>query len=147
MRGAFGSGSWSLVGAAGARGPVTIELDRGWKAEMLRFPLDGGVRLTSYRWRLRPWLVLGGSMTIVRILGHDLVETQPEWRVGLGPIVMAGATLPVKGRIGVAAALALRWEPRPYRLQVVPEGTVGETPTWWLGLSLNYTIDGKGSSP
>jgi hypothetical protein len=91
--------------------------------------------------------VLGGSATINRIYGHDLIETHNEWRLGLGPLVMAGATLPVKGRIGLAAALVVRWEPRPYRLQVVPTGEVGKTPSWWFGLSLNYTIDGHGSSP
>src|SRR6185436_8190733 len=40
MRGAYGSGRWSLVAAAGARGPVTLTLDRGFKAEVIRFPLD-----------------------------------------------------------------------------------------------------------
>jgi hypothetical protein len=126
---------------------VTLELEHGWKAELLRLPLDAGARLTSYRWRLRPWLVLGASATPTRIVGYDVVETHPTWRLALGPLAMAGATLPVKGRLGLAAALVVRWEPRPYHLSVVPAGQVGETPTWWLGLSLNYTIDGPGSSP
>jgi hypothetical protein len=147
FRGAFGSGPWSLVGAAGARGPATLELNDGFKAEMLRFPLDGGARLTSYRWRLRPWVVLGASATVVRIIGHDLVETDPEWRIGLGVLAMAGATLRLKGRFGVAAALVVRRELRRYELQVAPTGKVGETPVWWFGLSLNYVLDGKGSSP
>jgi hypothetical protein len=30
---------------------------------------------------------------------------------------------------------------------VAPVGTVGETPTWWIGVSLNYTIDARPSSP
>jgi hypothetical protein len=147
FRGAYGSAAWSVVGAAGARGPVTLKLQNGWKADLLRLPLDVGARLTGYRWRLRPWLVIGGSATLNRLYGRDLVDTQNEWRLGLGPIAMVGATLPVKGRLGLAAALAVRWEPRPYHLQVVPVGEVGETPRWWLGLSLNYTVDGKGSSP
>jgi hypothetical protein len=54
IRGAWGSGAWSLMGAAGARGPATLGLTNGWQAELLRFPLDAGARLTSYRWRLRP---------------------------------------------------------------------------------------------
>jgi hypothetical protein len=147
IRGALGSGSWSLSGTAGARGPVTLELADGREAELLRLPLDAGPRFTSYRWRLRPWLGLGGSATVTRIVGRNLVEMQPEWRLDLGALAMAGATLPVRGRIGLAAALAIRWHPRPYRLHVVPHGMVGETPAWWFGLSLNYTIDGKGSSP
>ena len=147
MRGAYGSGPWSVFGAAGARGPVTLSLDDGWEAELLRLPLDAGVRFTSYRWRVRPWLALGGSATVTRILGRDLIDMDPKWRIDLGTLAMVGATLPVLGRIGVAAALSVRWQPRPYRLNVVPVGTVGETPKWWLGLSLNYTIDGKGSSP
>jgi hypothetical protein len=147
IRGALGSRAWSLVGAAGARGPVTLKLEGDWTADLLRLPVDAGARLTGYRWRLRPWLVLGGSATVMRLFGHDLIDTENHWRLGLGPLVMAGATLPVKGRLGVAAALVVRWEPRPYRLQVAPAGEVGETPRWWIGLSLNYTIDGKGSSP
>jgi hypothetical protein len=148
FRGAFGSGPWSLFGSAGARGPVTLELNGPWKAELLRFPFDAGGRLTSYRWRrFRPWLGLGASATLTRIIGHDLVETDPEWRLGLGAIAMFGATLTLTKKLGVAAAISIRWDPRPYQLQVVPFGTVGETPSWWYTLSLNYTLDGKGSSP
>lgn len=147
IRSAFGSKAWSVVGAAGARTPVTVTLNDGFKAEIIRFPLDGGMRLTSYRWRFRPWLVLGGSAIVTGILGQDVVQSQREWRMGLGALAMVGATLRVVGRLGLAAALSVRWEPRPYRLQVAPVGTVGETPEWWFGLSLNYTLDGKGSTP
>ena len=146
VRGALGSGRWSLVGAAGARGPATLSFEGGWKAELLRFPLDVGARVTWYL-GFRPWLVVGGSVTPTAILGQDLVETDRQWRLDLGALAMVGATLRLFGRIGVAAAINLRWQPRPYHLQVVPEGTVGETPSWWLGLSLNYTLDGKASSP
>ena len=147
FRGAYGPGAWSLVGCAGARGPVTMSFPGGWKAELLRFPLDAGARYTVYRWRLRPWVDLGPSLTVNGILGENLVNTDREWRVGLGGTAMVGATLPVWKLIGVAAAIAVRWEPRAYRLDVDPEGRVGETPKWWLGLSLNYTIDGKPSTP
>jgi hypothetical protein len=147
IRGALGSGRWSLVGAAGARGPATLRFDGDWKAELLRFPLDLGARVTAYWGRFRPWLVLGGSATPTAILGQDLVETDRQWRLDLGALAMVGATLRLLGRIGVAAAISVRWQPRPYQLQVVPHGTVGETPAWWLGLSLNYTLDGKASRP
>jgi hypothetical protein len=146
MRAAYGSGPWSLFGAVGGRGPVTLALEQGWQADLLRFPLDAGARLTLYRWRLRPWFAVGGSATVTGILGRDLVSTDREWRVDPGAIAMVGATLPLLKRAGAAAALAVRWQ-RAHRLQVVPVGTVGETPDWWLGLSLNYTIDGKPSSP
>jgi len=147
FRGALGSGRWSIVGAAGARGPATLSFDGGWKAELLRFPLDLGARATAYWGRFRPWLVLGGSATPTAILGQDVVETDRQWRLDLGALAMVGATLRLLGRIGVAAAISVRWQPRPYQLQVVPHGTVGQTPAWWLGLSLNYTLDGKASSP
>lgn len=148
IRGALGSGPWSLFGAAGARGPITLDLDDApWKAELLRFPLDVGARLTSYRWRLRPWLGVGASATLTRIIGQNLIETDSAWRLGLGALAMVGATLTLAKRLGVAAAVALRWEPRPYELEVVPHGTVGETPVWWITVSLNYTLDGKRSSP
>jgi len=147
FRGALGSGRWSLVGAAGARGPATLILDDGFKAELLRFPLDAGARVTWYLGRFRPWLVVGGSLTPTAILGQDVVETDRQWRLDLGALGMAGATLRLFGRIGVAAAINVRWQPRPYHLQVVPQGTVGDTPALWLGLSLSYTIDGKPSTP
>ena len=76
-----------------------------------------------------------------------LVETDRQWRFDLGVLAMAGATLRLFGRIGVAAAINVRWQPRPYHLQVVPHGVVGETPSLWLGLSLNYTLDGRASTP
>jgi hypothetical protein len=146
FRGALGSGRWSLVGAAGARGPATLN-EGGWKAELLRFPLDAGARLTLYYGRFRPWFVFGGSLTPTAIMGQDLVETDRQWRLDLGALAMVGATLRLWKRIGVAAAINVRWQPRPYNLDVTPHGKVGETPPLWLGLSLNYTIDGKASSP
>ena len=147
IRGAWGSKPWSLFGAAGVRGPVTLQLDHGIKAEVIRAPLDAGARLTSFRWRFRPWAAVGGSLTLSGILGEELVQTDREWRLDIGPMAMAGATLRVTKHLGVAAALSVRWQPRPYRLQAVPFGTVGETPSWWFALSLNYTIDGPGSTP
>jgi hypothetical protein len=147
FRGVYGSGRWALVGSAGARGPATMDLQGKWKAEILRFPLDLGVRMTAYWGRFRPWLVLGGSLTPTALLGQDVVETDRQWRVDLGALVMGGATLRLFKAIGVAAALNVRWNPRKYELQVEPHGTVGELPAWWLGISLSYTIDGRASSP
>jgi hypothetical protein len=146
LRGAYGSGRWSLFGAAGARGPATLVFDNVWKAELLRFPLDAGARLTVHWWRLRLWLGLGPSLTLTGIMGENLLETDREWRFDPGVLTMAGATLPITKRIGVGAAINIRWQPRPYHLQVAPVGQVGETPRWWFGLSLSYTIDGKPTS-
>jgi hypothetical protein len=86
-------------------------------------------------------------LTPTAILGQEVVQTDRQWRLDVGASVMVGATLRVTQRIGVAAALNLRWQPRPYHLQVAPQGTVGETPAVWLGLSLNYTLDGQASRP
>jgi len=147
IRGAFGSGSWSLFGAAGARGPVTLTLDGGWKAELLRFPLDAGLRLTGHRWRWRPWLGFGGTLEVNGILGQGLSQSEREWRTSLGVVAMVGLTVPLLARLGVSAAFSVRWAPYHYRLEVVPEGQVGELPVLWLGPSLSYTLDGKRSSP
>jgi hypothetical protein len=147
FRGAYGGGRWSLYGAAGARGPATLTLDHGWEAELLRFPLDAGARLTGHWWRFRPWLTLAGSLTITGIMGSELVQTEREWRGDVGALVMAGTTLKVTDRFGLSAALTVRWQPRRYQLKVVPAGTVGETPAWWFGLALDYTIDAKRRSP
>jgi hypothetical protein len=147
IRGAFGRGSWSLIGAAGGRGPARLTFNGdSWRVEMLRFPLDAGARLTGYQWRLRPWLVLGPSLTLTGFIGEDLLESERVWRFDLGGIAMVGATLPVWRRMGIAAALSARWQPRPYQLRVAPVGKIGETPAWWVGLSLNYTIDAAPSS-
>ena len=147
FRTARGSGRWSLFGSAGARGPVTLTLDQGWRAELLRFPLDAGARITGYFGRFRPWFTFGGSLTVNGIIGQELVQTERDWRLDLGALAMGGATLRVTDRLGLSAALVVRWYPRRYQLQVVPVGTVGETPAWWFGLALDYTLDGKGSSP
>ena len=147
FRGAYGPGRWSLFGSAGARGPATLMLDHGWEAELLRFPLDGGARITARWGRFRAWLNLAASLTITGIMGSELVQTEREWRADLGALVMGGATLRVTDRLGLSAALTVRWQPRRYQLQVIPAGTVGETPGWWFGLALDYTIDGKRSSP
>jgi hypothetical protein len=147
FRGAYGSKAWSLMGSAGARGPVTLKLENGWRAELLRFPLDVAGRLTSYRWKLRMWVAVGGTIVPTGVIGQELVDTDREWRVDVGAIGMAGATLPIGDRLGLAAALAIRWLPRRYELQVDPAGKVGETPAWWISLSGSYIIDGKPSVP
>jgi hypothetical protein len=148
FRGAYERERWSLYGSAGARGPVTLPLEHGWQAELLRFPLDAGARITARRAsRFRPWLTVAGSLTITGIMGSEVVQTEREWRVDLGALAMAGATLRVTDRLGLSAALTVRWQPRRYQLQVIPAGTVGETPGWWFGLALDYTIDGPRRSP
>ena len=106
IRGALGSGRWSLVGAAGARGPATLSFEGGWKAELLRFPLDLGARVTAYWGRFRPWLVLGGSATPTALLGQDLVETDRQWRLDLGALVMVGATLVGDERAAMASVMS-----------------------------------------
>ena len=87
------------------------------------------------------------QLTVNGIIGQELVQTERDWRLDLGLLAMGGATLRVTDRLGLSAALVVRWLPRPYELHVVPVGKVGETPTWWFGLALDYTLDGKGSSP
>jgi len=147
IRGAYGSKPWSLMGAAGARAPSTLTLENGWRAELLRFPLDLAARLTSYRWRLRMWVAVGGTLDVTGIVGQELVQTERVWRVNLGALGQVGATLPIGDRLGLAAAIAIRWLPRHYDLQVDPVGRVGETPGWWIGISGDYTIDGNKSTP
>lgn len=138
MRGIWGSKTLALFAAAGARGPVTLPLANDWRVEELRFPLDIGARWTSYRFRrLRPWFMVGPSLTVTGLIGHELVDTDRKWRLDWGAIAMAGATMQFFSRVGGLAAISLRWQPRPYELQVVPFGRAGETPTWWLGISLN----------
>lgn len=148
IRGIWGSKTMAVFAAAGARGPVTLPLANDWRVEELRFPLDVGARYTSYRFRrLRPWFMIGPSLTITGLIGHELVETDRKWRLDWGAIAMVGATLQFFSRVGGLAAISVRWQPRPYELQVIPFGRAGETPTWWIGLSLNYTLDGKRSVP
>ncbi len=147
FRGAYGSERWSLMGSAGVRSPLTMTFEHDWKADVLRVPLDAGGRLTMHRGRFRPWVALGPSLTVTGIVGQNLVQTDRVWRLDVGALAMAGATLRVTQHLGVAAAIAVRWQPRPYQLQVAPLGTVGETPRWWIGLSLDYTLDGAASSP
>jgi hypothetical protein len=147
FRGAYGSKPWSLMGSAGARGPVTLTLENGWRAELLRFPLDLAARLTSYRWRLRMWVAVGGTMVPTGVIGQELVNTDREWRLDVGALGMAGATLPIGDRLGLATAIAIRWLPRRYDLQVDPAGRVGETPAWWISISGSYVLDGKPSVP
>jgi hypothetical protein len=148
IRGVWGSQTLATFAAAGARAPVTLPLASNWRVEELRFPLDAGARFTSYRFRrLHPWFMVGPSLTITGLLGDELVQTDRKWRLDWGAIAMAGATLQFFSRVGGLAAISVRWQPRPYELQVTPYGRAGETPRWWIGLSLNYTLDGKPSVP
>src|SRR4051794_33513286 len=58
IRGALGSGRWSLVGAAGARGAAAPSFEGGWEAGVLRVPPDPGARGTAPWGGVRPRAVL-----------------------------------------------------------------------------------------
>jgi len=147
IRGVYGNQLWSYFAAGGARGPADLMLEHGWQAELLRFPLDVGMRLTLRRTkRFRPWLTLAGTLTLNGIRGAELVQTDRVWRLDVGAMVMLGGTLMITERLGLSAAITFRMQPR-YELEVIPAGKVGETPLWWFGIAGDYILDAQRKSP
>ena len=58
-------------------GPATLMLDHGWEAELLRFPLDVGARITSSAGgAFGRGSTVAASLTITGIMGSELVQTE-----------------------------------------------------------------------
>jgi hypothetical protein len=98
----------------------------------LRVPVDASarVRMTSGR--------LEGAFDLGFVLAFLREEFAPSRRVYVkaDPGVRAGLTLSWGEKVVPWIGVSLEWMPAPYQFRFAPEGTVGQSSTFWMGLGV-----------
>ncbi len=127
-------GPWAAYYAAAFVPAQELDLDEG-RAHMTRIPMDVGVGYVMEQggWTLEP--ALGIALDPFFLEGDDLSGASRELRLDVGPRATLQASLGSHWVRGLAS-LRAAWFPRTYELIVNPAGTVGNTPGFWLEMTL-----------
>jgi hypothetical protein len=131
----------SLSGTLGLAGllPASLHFARA-EARASWLPLDVGLQLSqrSSAWELSLDVGVAGALAFLE--GEALQETRKATRFELGARVGGRARYWASERAGVFFGVYGSWFPEPYTLRVEGLGSVGRTPTLWLGASLGAVI-------
>jgi hypothetical protein len=102
---------------------------------MTRIPLDVGFGyvMAQGSWTLEP--AFGIALDPFFVEGDDLSGASRELRLDVGPRATLQASLG-SSLVSGLASLRAAWFPRTYELVVNPAGTVGNTPDFWLEMTL-----------
>ncbi len=138
VRVAAGAGPLLLTLGISALSPVTLALS-GATAQMLRLPLDLSLRGTLRRGRVEGAADVGLMLAMLLLQGMDPRAAGPAFRVDPG-VRLAAALRVWVGRLAPFAALQAGVSPRPYDLQLDPQGIVGHTPVLWLEASAGLLV-------
>jgi hypothetical protein len=105
-------------------------------------PIDVGARLqhAGEHWDAGVELSFVLAPVHLRGAGSNLSPAEEGWRVETGLRLGAAARYWVGKTVGVFISVFSSAFPRPYTLGVRDLGTVGETPTLWLGASLGLAV-------
>jgi len=105
-------------------------------------PIDVGGRLqhADERWDAGVELSLVVAPVHLRGAGSNLSPPEEGWRVETGLRLGAAARYWFGKTVGIFISVYSSAFPRPYTLGVRDLGTVGETPTLWLGAALGLAV-------
>jgi hypothetical protein len=105
-------------------------------------PMDVGVSLSRRMssWELGLDLGVAFALLIVEGQGKQLDTTQQASRLELGGRAGAQVRYWASEHAGVCGGMSATYFPKPYALQVEGVGTVGQTPSTWIGGSLGAVI-------
>jgi len=105
-------------------------------------PMDFGLylskRVTS--WEVELDMGLGGALLFVEGQGQTLDSTQQASRAEVGGRIGVQVRYWASEHAGVCGGMFGTYFPEPYSLQVEGVGTVGQTPSAWIGGSLGAVI-------
>jgi hypothetical protein len=126
------------LGVAGLL-PTSLHYEQA-EARATWAPLDFGFYLaqSSDSWEAELDLGLGGALLLVE--GQALDATQQASRVEVGGRIGAQVRYWASKHAGIYGGMFGTYFPEPYSLQVEGVGTVGQTPSAWIGGSLGAVI-------
>lgn len=105
-------------------------------------PMDLGLSLAQRvsSWEVELDLGLAANLLLVEGQGQALDSTQQASRLELGGRVGAQVRYWASEHAGIGGGMFVSYLPEPYSLQVEGIGTVGQTPSAWIGGSLGALI-------
>jgi hypothetical protein len=130
------------LGPVGAVGIAAGSIDLGVSATEIRLPFDLGLRLPLVtRAALDLVADVGVAGAIFRDTGKNTPDPQAGTRLDLGAragLVMHAGRLSDR-LLGIAGIHGVAF-PRPYEVTLLPQGTVGHTPAFWIGATLGLAV-------
>ncbi len=138
LRFRYGSGVGIALGAA-ALLPTALHFQNA-EARAKWFPMDLGLSLSK---RAQSWAVsldLGVAAALLLVEGEGLDATQQAARLEVGGRAGVQVRYWASDRAGIYFGMSGSIFPKPYQLQVEGLGTVGQTPTAWIGGSIGAVI-------
>jgi hypothetical protein len=135
LRLAVGNEHFAALVGAGAYTPATQHADPAL-AVTVRAPFDLGVRGSLTRGRLRPSLDLGLILGLLSIDGQGVAQPTHSLELDVALRLAPSLRIQVTDRLAILLGLQASVALRTYQLEVLPVGTVAETPRLWLGLTL-----------
>jgi len=132
-----GRGPLGAVAGAVLLAPVDTDLG-GVRLHQWRVPFFAGVRGRRLGRRLEPYADLGVEVALLSERAPDLATPRSETSVEVGLGASLGARL--ETRLGPFAALHAELVPSPPEVFALPQGNLGHTPTFWLGMSAGLSL-------
>ena len=132
----FGFGRRRLIPVAGLSGqlPVDATLD-GVKTRRWSAAVDVDVRASlRTRGRAAAYVELGVAGARLSARALDLAAARSQTSYAFGPRVAAGVVLG-RGRLSPFVLLAATWFPAPPSISALPNGVLGHTPAFSIGLT------------
>jgi hypothetical protein len=141
LRARLGRGAWGAFLSVAYEPPVPARAD-GVALRVMRVPIGAGARV---RRRFGPFEVggdLGAALAIESYAAPQLHRTNDDvWRVAPGLQAGAQASWEAAGVLGFVAGLRCTWLPLIQDLVATPAGSVGKTPSLWLGAVLGVSFE------
>jgi hypothetical protein len=138
LRVRYGGGVGLSLGLAGLL-PASLHFRKA-QARATWVPSDLGLSLAHRVESLELAFEIGVAGTLLLVEGEALDATQQAARLELGARGGAQVRYWATDRAGICFGLSGTFYPKPYTLQVEGLGTVGQTPTAWLGGSIGAVI-------
>jgi hypothetical protein len=134
-------GNRFVGGVIGAEGlsPVTLQVT-GARALLTRLPLWAALRGQLRRRTLELAIDLGLVLSFQVTEGLDVRPSVHETRLGLGLRAASQLVWWLRPRLGLVAGARFEWLPRPNDLILAGAGTVGATPSYWIGAMLGLAL-------
>ena len=105
------------------------------QADAWWIPIDVAVGLQS---RANAWEIgaeIGPSMSVLSIVGENLKESSPQLRLDLGGRASVWSRFWFGPQFGVFFSAETVVRPFPHVIDIEPRGSIGQTPSLWLGVS------------
>ena len=135
-------GNRFVGGVVGAEGlsPVTLSVT-GARARLTRVPLFAALRGQLRRRALELAIELGLVLSFQVTQGLDVSPSLRQTRLDPGLRAASQLVWWLRPRVGLIVGARFEWLPRPNDLLLTGAGSVGTTPSYWIGAMLGLAVE------